>query len=78
LHEEARRGAFDADLTANLAWSISGTLPADAGLDRPDPRPWPLTDRGRRRLRLDAPHPALRGPHFGRRSAAVMRQATAE
>jgi hypothetical protein len=70
LHEEARCGAFDAELTANLVWSVTGELPADAGFDRPAPRPWGLTDRGRR-LRLDPAHPALEGPHFAVRSPAA-------
>lgn len=64
LHEGARRGAFDAGLTANLVWSITGELPADAGFNQPIPEPWPLTDFGHRRLRLDPAHPSLRGPHF--------------
>lgn len=73
LHEAARRGSFDADLTANLVWSVTGGLPADGGFNRPAPEPWPLTDFGRRRLRLDSGHPALRGPHFAAASAAPPR-----
>jgi hypothetical protein len=78
LHEAARRGAFDADLTANLVWSITGELPADAGFNQPAPEPWPLTDFGNRRLRLDPAHPALRGPHFASTTAGVSPRGVSE
>lgn len=78
LHEAARRGAFNADLTANLVWSITGELPAEAGFNRPAPEPWPLTDFGNRRLRLDPAHPALRGPHFVSAPAGVPQRAALE
>ena len=74
LHTEARQGAFDADLTANLVWSITGELPTDAGFDEPAPEAWPLTDFGRRRLRVDAGRRALRGPHFALTPLGLPRQ----
>lgn len=74
LHSEARGGAFDADLTANLVWSITGELPTDAGFDQAAPEPWPLTDFGRRRLRIDAGHRTLRGPHFSSTPSGLTRR----
>ncbi len=64
LHHEARLGAFDAELTANLLWSLGGEFPADADFGRGAARTWMLTDHGRRRLRIDQAHPASKGPHF--------------
>jgi hypothetical protein len=64
LHHEARLGAFDAELTANLLWSMGGEFPADGGFKETVPRQWILTDHGRRRLRIDPPHAAVNTPHF--------------
>lgn len=64
LHHEARLGGFDAELTANLLWSMGGEFPVDAALRQRSSRPWVLTDHGRRRLRLDDAHLARRPPHF--------------
>ena len=63
LFAEARQGAFDAELVANLFWSITGTLPSVGGFDQPAPGRWPLTDCGRR-LRFDAAHSLTAGPHY--------------
>lgn len=67
LHDEARRGLFDPELTANFVWAVGRRLPVTVGFGGQAPQPWPLTDRGRRRLRLDGPHRELAGPHFGSR-----------
>ena len=64
LHHEARLGAFDAQLTANLLWSLGGEFLADSMFNERPPERWSLTDYGRRRLRIDAAHDGLRPPHL--------------
>jgi hypothetical protein len=64
LHHEARLGAFDPLLTANLLWSLGGEFPAESAFNERPPERWILTDHGRRRLRIDAAHESLKAPHF--------------
>lgn len=64
LHHEARLGAFDMQLTANLLWSLGGEFPVESAFNERAPERWILTDHGRRRLRIDAAHEHLRPPHY--------------
>jgi len=64
LHHEARLGAFDSQLTANLLWSLGGEFPTESAFNERPPQRWLLTDHGRRRLRIDAAHERARPPHF--------------
>lgn len=76
LHGEARRGLFDAELSANLFSSMTGVLPSSASYQHRIASQWALTDLGRRRIRFDGAHERANRPHYDWRRSSNSRIAT--